>query len=109
MFSGPNAFLGGVMNKIVKNWSGLLSIIWMISGYIFILRVLAPLHLQFPPFWLYALVLSCSWLGVGLLFAVAGLSRASLLGRISSLFAIGLFVFFAWVMIDPVFQHAHTK
>lgn len=81
--------------------AGVSSILWIIGGYAFIRKVMLPHHLQFEPFWLYALMVFFGWLGVGLLLAVTGLSRGRLLGRIFAFIGIGVFIFFAWIMISP--------
>src|ERR1700690_135923 len=95
--------------KALQSWAGVSSILWMVGGYAFIRCVILPHHLQFEPLWLYALVVFYAWLGVGLILAVAGLRRGKLLGRIFALLAIGIFIFFAWIMLSPVFERAHVR
>jgi hypothetical protein len=80
-------------NKLFDNWAGLVSIIWLIGGFLFISCVLSPHNIHFEPLWLYGLVLFLVWLGVGLLFAIAGLRRGNSPGRICAVAAIGVFIF----------------
>jgi hypothetical protein len=95
--------------KALQNWVGISSILWMVGGYAFIRHVMLPHNLQFEPFWLYMLVLFFGWLGVGLLLAVTGLRRGNWAGRIFAFVAIGVFIFFAWLMVSPVFERAHVR
>jgi len=95
--------------KALQSWAGVSSILWMIGGYAFIRHVILPYNLQFEPFWFYALVVLCGWLGVGLFLAVSGLRRGSFAGRIFAFIALGIFIFFVWVMLCPTITRAHQR
>jgi hypothetical protein len=95
--------------KLLNNWAGLISILWMVGGFALIAGVLSPHDIHFEPSWLYGVVLFLVWLGVGLLFAIAGLRRGNLAGRICAVIAVVVFVFFVWQMVVPAFSRAHQR
>jgi hypothetical protein len=41
------------------------------------------------------------WLGIGLIFAIAGLRSGNSAGQICALVAIGVFIYFAWYLLYP--------
>jgi hypothetical protein len=83
--------------KLLRNWSGLFSIMWL-AGVYFVLRFSAV------PEGLFRLILIWLWLSLGLLLGVLGLRCGSFAGRASALVAIGLFLFFAWSLLCPRVQ-----
>jgi len=86
--------------KLLNNWAGGFSDGWMLAGFAIIVFVLLPLKVGFEPRWLYAIVLTVSWLGVPLVLAVRGLSRGNLAGRVCAVVALVIFIYFVrwWVM-----------
>jgi hypothetical protein len=89
--------------KPLNNWAGLISIVWLLGGFALIAYVLAPRDTQFEPLWLLLVLILGVWLGVGLLLAIAGLKRGNWLGRILAAIAICLFIYFAWLLVRPLF------
>ena len=97
--------LGHMSTKLLNSWAGLASIVWMVGAYELLLR--APSGFSFEPSWLFMLTIFVSWLGIGLLLAVAGLRRGHFAGRVCAVIGLLVFVYFAWQMISPVFIRAH--
>jgi hypothetical protein len=98
-----------MQNRVVSAWAGSISITWMLVGYVLLRFVVGPHQLNFGPWWLFALTVFLTWLGVGFVFALAGIMSSSLPGRISAVLALGLFVFFCWLMFSPMFRSARTR
>ena len=96
--------------KALNNWSGLISIVWMLGGYAVLYLIVAPHDWHFSPLWLHMLVVVACWLGVGLWFVIIGLRYGSLAGRLAAMLGLGVFLFLAWSeVIGPVFIRAHQK
>jgi hypothetical protein len=83
--------------KLLNDWAGLASIAWMVGAYEFLHH--APSSFHFEPPWLFMLTIFVSWLGIGLLLAVAGLRRGNLAGRVGAVSALAVFSYFAWQMV----------
>lgn len=58
----------------------------------------------FEPFWLFLVLILFSWLGFGLLLAISGVMRGDLVGRICAVLALLVFLYFAWLVISPIFR-----
>ena len=99
--------LDHMSTKLLNNWAGLFSIAWMVGAYAFLAH--APSGFGFEPSWLFILTIFVSWLGVGLLLAVAGLRRGHLAGRVCATLALLVFLYFAWQMVSPAFIPAHRR
>ncbi len=95
--------------KIQSSWAGVLSIVWMVAGYLLIRYVTAPLGLQFEPLWLYAATLFSAWLGVALWIAILGLRSSNLWGRTSAILAMVVFALFTWSLLYPALKPARIR
>ena len=93
--------------KLLNSWAGLASIVWMAGAYELLLR--APSGFGFEPSWLFILTIFVSWLGIGLLLAVAGLRRGNLAGRVCAIIALLVFLYFAWQVTNPFFIRLHER
>jgi hypothetical protein len=92
--------------KLLNSWAGLASIAWMVGVYEFLLH--APSGFRFEPSWFFMIAILVSWLGVGLLLAVAGLRRGHFAGRVCAIFALLVFLYFAWHLVSPNRAHTHA-
>jgi len=90
-----------MLPKIMTTWAGLLSILWMLSGFVLIHDVVVPRRIVIGPFWLWTFVLLAIQLVPGLFLAIAGLKCPSRAGRVSALLAGGLFLWFVWYGLIP--------
>ena len=91
--------------KTLKNWAGMVSILWMMGVYqIF----------GYPPCSFFNALFGVEnsaqlssildlliWLGVGLLFAVFSLRRWRSAGQVFAIIAVCIFVYFAWCLFHP--------
>ena len=85
-----------------NNWAGLFSIVWQVGGFALIyLLIHYGIHFHFEPLWLFLLLTLGAWLGAGLLFAIAGLTRGNRRGQIFAVVAICVFIYFAWQILAP--------
>ena len=91
--------------KPVTCWAGLFSIVWMI-GYAMIMDHMGISG--FEPYWLFLILIFLTWLGFGLLLAVSGVIRGNVAGRICAALALLVFLYFAWLIISPVFRRLRT-
>jgi hypothetical protein len=87
---------------LLKNWAGLVSIIWMVGLY----EIMVHLPVDFAPSldlssWHGLMVFLGVWLGVGLYFAVTGLRCRAVAGQLCAVVAIFVFVYFAWHLLYP--------
>jgi hypothetical protein len=96
--------------KGLANWSGVVSIAWMLGGYYSLSFIIVPRDWRFDPEWLFLLLVLFGWMGVGLLLAMFGLRRGSVAGRICSVTALGVVLYFAWfVWLSPAVTHARQR
>jgi hypothetical protein len=87
----------------LRSWSGLIAIAWMVGGYEFLEH--APegfilFKFDFSAFSTQFTYLGI-WLGIGLIFAIAGLRSGNSAGQICALVAIGVFIYYAWDLLYP--------
>ncbi len=81
--------------KVMSSWAGVLSILWMLGGYV-LLPVGAGLHnWYFEPVWLSVVEMFSVWIGVALL-AVAGLRRGTPAGKVPAITVVVLSAYFVW-------------
>jgi len=77
--------------KLLKNWAGLISIVWMVGIYEILIH--APESFFLFKFdsssWLTQVTFLGSWLGVGLIFAITGLRCGKLAGRVCAMIPAG--------------------
>ena len=95
--------LGRMNTTLLKNWAGLVSIVWMVGA--FVLLNHAPENFILFKFdatsWLTQFSYLGIWLGIGLILAVTGLRCRALAGRVCAVIAICIFVYFAWDLLYP--------
>jgi hypothetical protein len=87
----------------LRIWSGLISIAWIVGLYVFLDRDPASLvyfRSNFSTFSTQFTYLGI-WLGIGLVFAIAGLRSGKSAGQICSMIAIGVFIYFSWHLFHP--------
>jgi hypothetical protein len=87
--------------KTFKAWAGLLSIVWMLSGFVVIHYVVVPERIVVGPIWLWPFVLLGIQLGPGLLLAIAGMRSGSRAGKVTAILAACLFCWFVWYGVVP--------
>jgi hypothetical protein len=91
-----------------SNWAGLISILWMVGGFV-LLASLGPHLDHYELALLYRVELALAWLVGGLVFAIAGLMEGNRVGRVSAGIAILVFIFFVWLSIVPAFKRSHQR
>ena len=93
---------------VLRSWAGLISIAWMVGIFE---------HLDDPPYMTFFNVLFgienssqisliadlFVWLGVGLIFAIAGLRCGKSAGQVCAIIAICIFIYFAWHLLHPAY------
>ena len=90
-----------MQTKTITSWAGLLSIVWMLCGFLLIHEVVVPRRIVVGPIWLWTFVLLGIQLLPGLFLAIAGLRGPSRAGRVSAILATGLFLWFVWYGVLP--------
>lgn len=92
-----------MQSTALKNWSGLLAIVSMLSAFVVIHYIIVPHHIVIGPFWPWIFATLAVQLIPGLVFAIAGLRCKSQAGRVFAIAAAGLFLWFVWHAAYPVF------
>lgn len=87
--------------KTITNWGGVLSILWMLGGFLLIHDVVVPRRIVVGPFWLWTFVLLGIQLVPGLFLAIAGWRCPKRAGRVSAMLAACLFLWFVWYGLVP--------
>jgi hypothetical protein len=87
--------------KAITKWAGMLSIVWMLSGFVFIHYVIVPRQIVVGPFWRWTFVLLSVQLVPALFLAIVGLRCGSRAGRVYGILAIGLLLWFVWYGVVP--------
>jgi hypothetical protein len=96
--------------KAMNNWAGLASIVWMLGVYAVLALVVERRGYWFDPAWLFMSVVLVGWLGVGLLLAIFGLSRGSVVGRVCAMIGVVVFLYFAWQFwLGPAIKPQHQR
>lgn len=90
-----------MQTKAINNWTGFLSIIWMLAAFGLIHYIVVPRQIIIGPFWLWVFGLLAVQLVPGLILAVAGLRHGNRSGRISAILAMGLSLWFVWYGLFP--------
>jgi hypothetical protein len=88
---------------LLRSWSGLISIAWMTGIYELLNHAGAGFILfqfDFSAFSTQFTYLGI-WLGVGLLFAIAGLRCGKSAGQVCAIVAIIVFIYYAWHLFYP--------
>jgi hypothetical protein len=88
--------------------SGLFSIVWML-GIFPVFYFLHWIGIVSDSHWIIGLTIVLVWVSVGLAFAVSGLMRGSLLGRICGLVVVAILVFIVWQMTHSVIHGGPKK
>lgn len=94
-----------MQTKAMSNWAGLFSIIWMLGVSVLVLLFFVPLFMSrhvIGPFWVWIFGSVIVQLVPGLILAIAGLLWGNRTGRISAIFAAGLFLWFVLIWVFPV-------
>ena len=89
--------------KVLRNWAGLASIVWMVGIFVFLNH--APENFFLFKFdsssWVVEFSLLGIWLGIGLFFAITGLRCGKSAGQLCAIAAIIVFIYFAWHLLYP--------
>ena len=86
----------------LRNWSGVLSIVSMLSAFVLIHYIIVPRHIVIGSFWTWMFATLAIQLVPDFVFAIAGLRCESRAGRISAIAASGLFLWLVWYAAVPV-------
>jgi len=97
-------------NRVLNSWAGLVSIVWILGGYVLVLLIPERYRFFLEPFGLDLIFILAAWLGVGLLFAIADFRRGNLGARLCGIVGTVMFLHFAWtVWLSPLFYHAKAR